>query len=144
VTRRSYLIDTFGRSGGRFQVLELAAGASRGAPERNRPPAMVHVVVEAGEPRFLIPLGPAAPSSAPLGELIHSKRSQAVSLGRVRWGGRRGTLTLAESFPGGGAHGDHLVFRWHEAQVTAVLSLHVWAPASETRATLEALVESID
>jgi hypothetical protein len=105
---------------------------------------MVHVVAEAGMPRFLIPLGPAAPSSAPLGELIQSRRSQAVSLGRVRWGGRRGTLALAESFPGGGAHGDHLVFRWREAKVTAVLSLHVWAPVSETKATLEALVKSID
>ena len=49
VREGTYLVDTFGRPGGRFQVLELAAGApSNNDFSRNAPPRVSQVVIEVG------------------------------------------------------------------------------------------------
>ena len=142
VAKTPYLVDSFGRPGGRFQVLELAAGApSNTRPGRNRPPRVSHVVVEAGRSDFLIDLGDPSPTATDLEDLVEQRRSESYVVSHRAWPGRE--LILAESFPGGGAHGDHLVWRRERGGITQVVSLHVWAPVAETVHTLRAIVRSI-
>ena len=138
-----YVIDSFGRPGGRFQVLELAAGAPSNRDfARNAPPRVAHVVIEAGEPQFLIDLGEPAGPALPLREVLGDELDapQPVTLDK-RWGWRA-RLTLAPSFPGGGAHGDHLMYRWKSGGMEHVVSLHVWEPVGEAVRTLHAIVRS--
>ena len=137
----TYLVDFFGRAGGRFEVLELAAGAPRRDPRRNAPPKMAHVVIETGRPGFVIDLGAPVASSTPLEQLIAQDRDSAVELRHGAWPGRR--LVLAESFPAGGAHGDHLMYRWKRRGYIHVVSLHVWSPVRQTVRTLREMVRSI-
>ena len=136
----SYLIDSFGRPGGRFQVLELAAGAaSNKDPARNAPPRFAHVVIEVGKPGFLIDLGEPAPNKLPLEELLDQDLDQAQDVTANGWGE---TLMLAPSFPSGGAHGSHLIYRWKGGGYEYRISLHGWAPASSLVNTLRAIVRS--
>jgi hypothetical protein len=139
----NYVVDSFGKPGGRFQVVEMAAGAPSSKDfTRNAPPRVAHVVVEAGKPAFLIDLGdpaPAVPLSSVLGQQIDG--SQTVTLERS-WGWNT-TLILAESFPGGGAHADHLVYRWQKGGTNYVISLHAWEPAGQAVRTLHRMVRSI-
>jgi hypothetical protein len=142
-TKRNYLVESFGRPGGRFGVLELSSGAQRDAPEANAPPAFGHLVLEAGGPRFLIDFGAAVTTATLSDDLIREPRSGTVLLGPRRWGKRKGRLLLAEPFPGGGAHGGHLVFQWRRRAVIHRVSLHAWVPAGKAEAALEKIVRSM-
>lgn len=137
-----YVIDSFGRPGGPFQVLELAAGAPGSNFSRNAPPRVAHVVVESGKPQFLIDLGEPAGEPLPLRRVLgdHLDAPQPVTLDK-RWGWKT-QLVLAPSFPAGGAHGDHLVYRWKSGGMEHVISLHAWEPAGEAVRTLHAIVRS--
>jgi hypothetical protein len=121
----------------------LQAGAEYpGRPELNRPPNLLHLVLLAGS------LG-----SKPLYELseevrlrdglLREVRERGLLFGRVRWGGRSGTLVLAPPFPAGGVEGNHLVFRWSRGRDEYALSLHAWEPLQETAATLRAVAQSV-
>jgi hypothetical protein len=143
-TRRHYLVESFGRPGGRFGVLEMSAGAPRDNPEANAPPAAGHVVLEAGGPRYLIDFGGVTAAASLSDSLLQQPRSGAVLLGKRNWGGQRGRLLLAESFPGGGAHGDHLVFQWKRGGVIHRISMHAWVPVAQAERMFETLVASIE
>jgi hypothetical protein len=137
------LVESFGKPGGRFQVLEMSAGAPRKDPAANAPPAFVHVVIEAGDARHLIDFGEATGTESLEDSLLEQKRDLPVGLGTRTWGGVTGDLILAPSFPGGGAHGDHLVFRWRRGGVIHNVSLHAWTPIAETESALKRMVASI-
>jgi hypothetical protein len=108
------------------EAFNLSWGAENPArPERNRPPRLSHVVVVAGSP----------------GRTLQGVDARVLR--RVTWDGRRGTLLLAASFPRGGLHGDHLVFRWRQGEREYAASLHAWKPRAESVETLEAIVASI-
>ena len=140
---RSYLVDSFGRPGGRFQVLEMAAGATTGDFSRNAPPGVSHVVVEIGKPGFLIDLGEPVETSSSIDSLLETSRSGSnVVSPEAAWKWDK-KLILAESFPGGGAHGDHLIYEWQRGARTYRVSLHVWTPSVESVRTLHAIVRSI-
>jgi hypothetical protein len=142
-TKRNYLVESFGKPGGRFGVLEMSSGAARDAPEANAPPGFAHVVLEAGAPRFLIDFGGVVAEASLSDDLLHQPRSGAVLLGKRRWGGTAGRLLLAEAFPGGGAHGDHLVFQWKRGGVIHRVSLHAWVPSQKAEAALKEMVVSM-
>lgn len=144
VRNTNYLVDSFGKPGGRFQVLELAAGApSNNDFSRNTPPRVAHVVIEAGDPRLLIDLGEPYPNKIPLDELLGTPLDQPQFVAPEKDWGWEKTLVLAPSFPSGGAHGDHLLYRFKEGGLEYVVSLHAWAPAEEAVRTLHAIVRSI-
>jgi hypothetical protein len=139
--KRNYLVESFGKPGGRFGVLEMSSGAPRDTPEANRPPAVSHVVLEAGPKRFLIDFGGVAGEAALTDDLLRQSRSGALLLGKRTWGGVKGRLILAEPFPGGGAHGDHLVFQWKRGGVIHRISSHAWVPAARAEAALKTIVK---
>ena len=114
-------------------------------PARNRPPRMAHVILVAGHVYRAAPFDdPARARRVPLRDgVVRQERSQPVSFGRVRWGGREGTLYLAPPFPTGGMLGNHLAFRWREQWTTYELSLHAWEPLTETARTLRAMVAAL-
>jgi hypothetical protein len=142
-TKRNYLVESFGRPGGRFGVLEMSSGAPRDDPTANAPPAFAHVVLEAGKPGFLIDFGSVSATAKLSDDLVRQDRSAAISLGSRRWGKRKGRLLLAEPFPGGGAHGGHLVFQWRRGAVIHRVSLHAWVPAKKAEAVLERMIRSM-
>jgi hypothetical protein len=143
-TKRNYLVESFGRPGGRFSVLEMSSGAPRDDPRANAPPAFAHVVLEAGGPRYLIDFGGVAATAELSDSLLEQSRAGAISLGKRNWGGRKGRLLLAEPFPGGGAHGDHLVFEWKRGGVIHRISMHAWVPAAKAEKTFETVVASME
>lgn len=140
---RSYLIDSFGRPGGRFQVLEMAAGATGANFARNDPPGVAHLVVEVAKQLYLVPLGAPVETSESLDSLLSETRSSSYLVSpEPSWKWNK-PLILAESFPGGGAHGDHLVYEWQRGARSYRVSLHAWTPAVESVRTLHAIVRSI-
>ncbi|MGH2694350.1 MAG: hypothetical protein ACRDJJ_05970 [Actinomycetota bacterium] len=108
---------------------------------KNSPPRFAHVVAVGGELEFAFqfewPM-----NQRPREEPIMDKRVTPVILGRPSWRGEDGILILAPSFPWGGLHGDHLVYRWSEGTEDYALSLHAWQPLEKAIATLRALVLS--
>jgi hypothetical protein len=68
--------------------------------------------------------------------------TEALSLGRVRWGARAGELILAPSYPAGGMMGDHLIFYYRAHGHDYLLSLHGWEPFLQVVATLRVIVLS--
>lgn len=121
-----YVAELLRAGRGLPEAFNLSWGAENPArPERNRPPRLSHVVVVAGAP----------------GQALRGVEARALQ--RADWGGRRGTLLLAASFPRGGLHGDHVVFRWHRGEREYAASLHAWKPRAETIDTLEAIVDSM-
>ncbi|MGH2788524.1 MAG: hypothetical protein ACRDJV_11545 [Actinomycetota bacterium] len=109
--------------------------------ERNAPPRSAHLVVHA-EHRHMFPFK--WPTELPLQDSpIEDKRKEALLMGTPTWGGLRGSLVLAPSYPYGGIDGDHLVFRWEEEGSTYAVSLHAWRPLDESILTLKAVVESL-
>lgn len=140
---RSYLIDSFGRPGGRFQVLEMAAGAPGGDSSRNAPPEVAHLVVEVAKQSYLVPLGTPVETSTSLDDLLGQDRGGSLRVMPERNWKWNKPLLLAESFPGGGAHGDHLIYEWQKGARTYRVSLHAWTPGAEAVRTLQAIVKSI-
>jgi hypothetical protein len=121
-----YVAQLIRSSGGAPELFNLQWGAETpGRPGRNRPPRLSHVVLAAGA------------QGGTLQEI------RVRPLRDVAWSGRQGTLLRAAPFPHGGLHGNHLVFRWQEGRREYAASLHIWAPTSETVATLRAIVASM-
>jgi hypothetical protein len=111
-----------------------------------RPPYGVHITVAAGDVERFTPFtNPTSRTRVTrLTEAVRrSKRTKAVSFGGRRWNGIRGVLYLAPPYPDGGQLGDHLVFQWSGRGQTRVVSLHSWAPLTQTETTLEGIVNSI-
>jgi hypothetical protein len=124
--------------------LERGAG-DPDTPARNAPPRMAHLIVVGGHVErsaagVFDDLQPARLSDG----LLRRQRKRSLGFGTVRWAGRAGELFLAPSYPRGGMHGDHLIFRWREGHRDYGLSLHAWAPLTEAAATLRAVVASTD
>jgi hypothetical protein len=120
---------------------ELQWGAEHpGAPELDRPPATVHLVVSEG---WGVLLAPPQRRVRIRDGLLEERRRGPVSLGRVRWAGKRGDLVLAPPFPRGGIEANHLRFTWQEGGTVYGVSLHAWEPFTEVRPVLRAVVESI-
>jgi hypothetical protein len=118
---------------------ELGWGAEHpGAPELDRPPATVHVVVSEGW-GVLLDLSRERPRDG----LLEERRRGAISLGRVTWAGKRGDLVLLPPFPRGGIEANHLRFTWQEGRTVYGVSLHGWEPFTEVRPVLRAIVQSI-
>lgn len=139
----SYLVESFGRPGGRFQVLELTAGApSNNDFSRNAPPRVAHVVVEVGKPGFLIDLGEPITTDQSLDAALKTDHDQALVLEPEKRWDWDAELVLALSFPSGGAHGDHLMYSWKEGGYEHRISLHAWTPGVEAVRTLHALIRS--
>lgn len=127
----------------RFDIFDLEWGGEYpGAPRRNRPPRMAHVVLVAGRIGGISPSGdPVCRSAVPLTDgLMRRPRERPLCFGGARIGGRDGDLFLVPPFPTGGMIGNHLVFRWEQDGEHYALSLHAWEPLTETAATLAAIV----
>jgi hypothetical protein len=122
-------------------------GEVPGAPELNRPPAMLHIEIWAGRPgRVNVVTADEWPTGPPVHArdgLVRRARQRPLPLGSARWGGRSGSLALIPGYPVGGSMGDHLVFRWREDGYEYLVSLHAWEPFHETVAMLRRIVESI-
>jgi hypothetical protein len=128
----------------RLDTFNLERGGEYpGAPERNRPPRMAHLVIVGGEVERAAPVFDLAraPRTRPRNGLMRLARARPLSFGRVRWSGLSGDLFLAPSYPRGGMLGNHLVFRWGSKR-RYVVSLHAWEPLLEAETTLRAIVAS--
>jgi hypothetical protein len=118
---------------------ELQWGAEHpGAPELDRPPATVHLVVSEGW-GVLLDLRRGHVRDG----LLEQRRRAPISLGRVRWAGKRGDLVLIPPFPRGGIESNHLLFTWQQGGTIYGVSLHGWEPFTEVRPVLRAVVQSI-
>jgi hypothetical protein len=112
-------------------------------PERNRPPAMAHLIVARGHVRSLSPVWQNGVRRTRLRDgLMREPRAHLLRLGSVRWGGRKGWLELAPPYLRGGVLGNHLNFRWGPGDDERLVSLHAWEPLTESAATLRRVVES--
>lgn len=143
----NYVVDTFGKPGGRFQVVEMAAGAPSSKDfTRNAPPRVAHVVVEAGKPGFLISLAtdPGFVEPLPLQRILDGQRDYAQPVVLERSWGWNTSLILAASFPGGGAHADHIVYGWKRNGLEYRVSIHAWRPVGQAVRTLHRMVRSIE
>jgi hypothetical protein len=93
------------------------------------PPYFVHVLVYGAVARsdlpFPLPKGPPQHLSDALLQSNHPGR--AILVGDVRWGGHKGQLILAPSYPGGGEVGSHLVFSYRTGRIIHGISLHPWS-----------------
>jgi len=74
--------------------------------------------------------------------IVAQKRSKPLLFGSTDWGGRRGALFLAPSYPAGGEIGGHLAFWWRSHGTYYLASLHAWEPLSECEQTLRTIVLS--
>ena len=111
-----------------------------------RPPKGAHITVAAGAVARLTPFADptAGTQVVRLTDAVRkSPRSRPVSFGRRAWNGQRGILYLAPGYPAGGQLGDHLVFQWRRSDKTFIVSIHSWAPLTETASTLRAMVEAL-
>lgn len=141
----------FGPGSGAYQVSSNARFPRPGAwtfslsqggenprrPERNRPPALVHLVVTASPP---VPT--ALPPQTELRDgLMENRRRKPLFLARATWGGRKGLLILAPPYPLGGLQSNHVIFSWDFG--SKAVSLHAWEPFTEVPGVLRAVVESI-
>jgi hypothetical protein len=130
-------------SGLTLDVFDLERGGEDSRrPGNARPPAFAHLTLLAGDVEqiagFAQPLD-GTPVSLKTG-LMRKERKQALFFGRVRWGGRTGSLFLAPAFIYGGQLGNHLCFRWRGQNRDYLISLHAWEPLPDAAATLRAIV----
>ena len=135
-----YDVQVFPGVPGAAEAFNLQWGAEDpDDPDRNRPPRLAHVVVEAGR------LEPATNAQAgdPREGLLRTERDRYVALGRATWAGRSGELLLAPPYPRGGVVSNHAVFRWRDGATEYAVSIHAWEPFPESLRTLRAVVESI-
>lgn len=121
------------------------SGPYPGLSRRNAPPRFAHVNVIASPVDH--PFASTWPTRATtaLEELdgAPKKRDEPLLLGAYTWAGKKGEVALAPSFPAGGIEGDHLIFRWIEADTAYSISLHAWKPAVESFDALRAVVASL-
>jgi hypothetical protein len=114
-----------------------------GEPDRNRPPRMAHVLVVGGHvERSAGSVFDQLRAAALRDGLMRRKRTRSLDFGPRHWAGRDGRLLLAPSYPRGGMHGSHLIYRWREKGRDYAVSLHGWEPLTEAAATLQAMVAS--
>lgn len=124
--------------------LERGAGDPH-VPERNAPPRMAHLIVVGGHVERSAAGVFDHLQPTPLSDgLMRRKRNRSLGFGTVRWAGRTGELSLAPSYPRGGMHGDHLIFRWRQSGRDYAVSLHAWEPLTQAAATLRAVAASTD
>lgn len=127
--------------------LEAGRGESDGDQHQNRPPRDVGVFLASGDlDRALPTIFPRSlrPSSPVRDGLANRTRTHALSLGRRRWAGIHGKLSLAPSqgrYPLVYFH--YLVLRWGDAGGETAIGLHAWEPFTETVQTLHALVDRL-
>jgi hypothetical protein len=131
-----------------FSLMELESGnESVGDQHRNRPPHHVGILLAAGHLERalsgLLPRPDARPARVRAG-LANAPRKNPLSLGRRRWAGLRGELSLAPSQgPIPLSYFRFLFFRWDDASGAHVIGIHDWEPFGESVRTLHALVERL-
>jgi hypothetical protein len=125
---------------GRYDVVSFEwSGPYPGLTPRNSPPRFAHIVVVGGDVDRALSFE--WPTETPAQEVPPgNKRRTPLLLARPSWRGADGALVLAPSFPRGGIHGDHLVYRWSQGDADYALSLHAWKPLEDAVATLRAVV----
>jgi hypothetical protein len=118
------------------------SGPYPGLSPRNAPPRFAHLNVIASPVEH--PLAFKWPTRATITledlDSAPKKRDGPLLLGAYTWADKRGEVALAPSFPVGGIEGDHLIFRWIEADTAYSISLHAWKPAVESFDALRAVV----
>jgi hypothetical protein len=121
------------------------SGPYPGLSRRNAPPRFVHVNVIASPVDHPLAFDWPTEVTTPLEELdnVPKKRDEPLLLGAHTWAGRKGDIALAPSFPAGGIEGDHLIFRWIEADTAYSISLHAWKPAVASYDALRVVVGSL-
>ena len=127
--------------------VSIGIGEDQSASGTGSPPGFVHIVFEVvRSPSILrgVIICHAEPGASTTAPMTDSRQTVPKYLGGITWGGRHGILSLVPPFSQlDSIHSGHLVFCWHDKNVVRLVSLHAWAPLSETRATLRALVASI-
>jgi hypothetical protein len=114
-------------------MIEFDYGLEGGTATANTPSRFLHLLVAGGDTQGF---------GAPLVNLPPTKPKPRF-LGRRTFGRREGKLYLQRPYnQGGGLHGNHQIFVWHENGTTYGISLHSWT-RSGTSALLDALVRSL-
>jgi hypothetical protein len=129
-------------------VLDLETGSeSLGDQRKNRPPNLVGVLLVGGHLEQalsgLLPRAESPPERVRAG-LANVARSKPISLGRRRWAGLEGELSLAPSrgrYPL--AYFRYLFFRWHDVHGAHAVGLRDWEPFPESVRTLHALIDDL-
>ena len=130
-----------------FTVFDL----EHGAPHEkrtwlNRPPRVLHLTVVAGRRPGNLFGGMPYPGARAAAKLRNGQstrtRRKPLLYGTRQWGGHRGSLFLAPSYPYGGQIGGHLTFWWRKGKDGYVISLHAWEPLTECSRVLRAIVAS--
>lgn len=130
-----------------FTVFDLEHGAPHEKQTSlNRPPGVLHLTLVAGKRPGNLFGGMAYPGSGPTTTLKNGQstrtRRRTLLYGTRRWGGHRGSLFLAPSYPYGGQIGGHLTFWWRKGHAGYVVSLHAWEPLTECSRVLRAIIAS--
>jgi hypothetical protein len=118
-------------------------GEIPGKPELMRPPRILHIEVARDPDRWVPFRWPTADAVAPHDGLVREERQKPVLVGRVTWGGKKGSVALAPGYPVGGSQGNHVMFRWRQGGRAYVVGMHAWEPFSEAYATLRRVVASL-
>jgi hypothetical protein len=120
-------------------------GPYPGLTPRNAPPRFAHLNVIASPIDHPLAFKWPTRATTPLGDLdnVPKRRDAPLLLGAYTWGDRQGEVALGPSFPAGGSEGDHLIYRWIEADTAYSISLHAWKPAVDSFDALRAVVASL-
>ncbi|HYX87642.1 MAG TPA: hypothetical protein VE777_21935 [Gaiellales bacterium] len=131
-----------------FTLLQVEAGGEHDGDQRlNRPPRYVGVFLASGNLEQTLPAIFPRSAGAPVpvrDGLANIPRRRALSLGRRRWAGISGRLSLAPSrgrIPYVYFH--YLLFRWRASHGETAIGVHAWEPFTETVQTLHALVDRL-
>jgi hypothetical protein len=112
----------------------------------NRPPRVLHLTLVAGRRPGNLFGGMRYPGSKAIGSLRNGQstrtRQKALLYGTRHWGGHRGSLFLAPSYPYGGQIGGHLTFWWRKGRDGYIVSLHAWEPLTECSRVLRGIIAS--
>jgi hypothetical protein len=120
------------------------SGPYPGLSGRNAPPRFAHINVIASPVDHPLAFDwPTRATAFKALENVPRKRSAPLLVGAYMWAGRKGEVALAPPFPAGGIEGDHLIFRWVEADTAYSISLHAWKPVAESFNSLRAVVRSV-
>ena len=130
-----------------FTVFDLEHGAPHETRTwLNRPPGVLHLTLVAGRRPGNLFGGMRYPGSGTTATLRNGQstrtRREPLLYGTRRWGGHRGSLFLAPSYPYGGQIGGHLTFWWRGGRDGYVVSLHAWEPLTECSRVLRAIIAS--